>query len=126
MVTKSISVLKGDGSMQGTIHLDQKGNEHVGSLCQSNRLMDGLRGFHIHQVGEMPKVVSVLHHINPPSKNHGGPQDAELHAGVLRKATSGPDGVAEVPAEDSDLTAGSPSHSGFMVGTPEKEDLDRG
>ena len=56
-----------------------------------------------------PGCVSAGSHFNPAGKDHGGPQDAERHAGDLGNITANDAGVAKVEIEDSQIPLSGPN-----------------
>jgi len=66
-------------------------------------LAPGRHGFHIHQYGDMrsPDGKSAAGHYNPGGNRHGGPSDAERHAGDLGNLTAGEDSTARYERLDS-------------------------
>ena len=52
--------------------------------------------------------VSAGAHFNPTGKQHGGPEDAERHAGDLGNIVAGADGVAHVSISDDQITLTGP------------------
>ncbi len=53
--------------------------------------------------------VSAGSHFNPAGKEHGGPQDAERHAGDLGNVTAGPTGEATIDVTDSQIPLSGPN-----------------
>lgn len=79
------AVAKLEGSVSGTITFTQAAEgAPVNVKGELSGLKDGKHGFHIHQFGDFTNgCVSAGSHFNPDSKEHGGPDDAERHAGDL-------------------------------------------
>jgi len=125
---KAVCVLKGDG-VQGTIWFTQDGSGPVSISGQISGLKAGLHGFHVHEFGDTTDgCTSAGPHFNPHGKTHGGPTDAERHAGDLGNVTAGGDGVAKVDAKDSNISlSGALSIVGrTMVVHADPDDLGKG
>jgi Cu-Zn family superoxide dismutase len=117
--------------VKGTIWLTQEGDgKPVALKGEISGLAPGLHGFHVHEFGDTTDgCVSAGPHFNPHGKTHGGPQDAERHAGDLGNVTAGADGVAKVDVKDANisLTAGLLSVVGrTMVVHADVDDLGKG
>lgn len=61
-------------------------------------LKPGLHGFHIHQYGDLrsPDGKAAGGHFAPKGHKHGGPDDAEHHAGDLGNIEANSQGVAQI------------------------------
>eukprot|EP00741_Cyanophora_paradoxa_P025061 tig00000342_g24189.t1 len=97
-------------------------------------LKQGLHGFHIHEYApfgdQTDGCMSSGPHFNPSGKKHGGPTDAERHAGDLGNITAGADGVATVKIEDRQISLFSDSPSCILGRTlvvhEDADDLGKG
>ncbi|KAK7048411.1 superoxide dismutase [Favolaschia claudopus] len=107
--TKAVVVLKGDSAATGTVTFEQKKNKVLvtGELHNLDTL--ALRGFHIHQSGDLTNgCLSAGPHFNPFSKNHGAPSDTERHVGDLGNIKTDESGNASFEFEDSLISLNGP------------------
>ena len=73
-------------------------------------LTKGDHGFHVHEFGDLSNgCVSAGAHFNPAAKEHGGPTDAERHAGDLGNIVAGEDGKATVNIVDAQIPLDGPN-----------------
>lgn len=66
----------------------------------------GPHGFHVHETGDCsaPDFTSTGGHFNPTNAPHGGPDDAEHHAGDLGNIEIGDDGTGSLDLASTMLT----------------------
>ncbi len=87
---------------------------------------EGVHGLHIHETGDCSAedFTSAGGHFNPADVPHGGPEDAERHAGDLGNIVIGPDGAghAELSSDLITLGDGPTSILGKAVIVHEKSD----
>ncbi|MEX0725307.1 MAG: superoxide dismutase family protein [Planctomycetaceae bacterium] len=83
--------------VQGTLTLSHEKNG-VRIRGRVTGLTPGEHGFHIHEFGDLraPDGTSAGGHFDTRGHKHGGPEDAERHAGDLGNITADDDGVADV------------------------------
>ena len=69
-------------SVHGTVHFYEV-SKGVRVVARVSGLTPGKHGFHIHESGDCsaPDASSAKGHFNPTKMKHGGPNDAERHAG---------------------------------------------
>jgi superoxide dismutase, Cu-Zn family len=88
----------------GVIVIKQEGDlvRITGSV---SGLTPGKHGFHIHEYGDLRggDGMAAGAHFSPKGHEHGGPDDAEHHAGDLGNITANADGVATVNVSSKDL-----------------------
>uniref|UniRef100_H0Y057 Superoxide dismutase [Cu-Zn] n=1 Tax=Otolemur garnettii TaxID=30611 RepID=H0Y057_OTOGA len=126
---KAVCVMKGDGTVQGTIHFEQQGNGPVMVNGRITGLAEGYHGFHVHQFGDDTQgCFSAGPHFNPQYKKHGGPKDEDRHVGDLGNVIAGKNGEAIVSIEDSMISlSGEHSIIGRTMVVHEKpDDLGKG
>ena len=69
-------------------------------------LTPGLHGFHIHETGDCsaPDALTAGGHFNPTAMKHGGPNDAERHAGDFGNITADAAGNATFKTVDAHIS----------------------
>ncbi|EJD50680.1 Cu/Zn superoxide dismutase [Auricularia subglabra TFB-10046 SS5] len=108
-VTKAVAVLK--GKVAGTVTLSQpQATAPVQVSGQLKGLKAGaLRGFHVHQFGDISDgCAGAGAHFNPFGRNHGAPNDKDRHVGDLGNVLVSEDGTVDLKIEDSQLTLNGP------------------
>jgi len=128
MSSKAVCVLKGD-SVNGTVFFTQEGDGAVEIKGEIKGLKPGLHGFHVHEFGDTTDgCTSAGPHFNPHGKTHGGPGEAERHAGDLGNVNAGGDGCAKISMKDDCISLkGSLSIVGrTMVVHADPDDLGKG
>jgi Cu-Zn family superoxide dismutase len=111
-------------NVRGTVHFYEtaKGVHVVASV---SGLTPGKHGFHIHESGDCsaPDASSAKGHFNPAGMKHGGPHDAERHAGDFGNLVADASGNAKANFTDNHITFDGPtSIIGKGVIVHEKED----
>jgi len=126
---KAVCVLKGD-KVQGTVWFTQEGEgKPVAVTGEIKGLNPGMHGFHVHEFGDTTDgCTSAGPHFNPHGKTHGGPGDAERHAGDLGNVNAGGDGVAKIEVKDSQISLVGPLSvvGRTMVVHADPDDLGKG
>jgi Cu-Zn family superoxide dismutase len=110
---KAVCVLtptkKSDGHVQGTVTFTQTdaGVEISGEITG---LTPGKHGFHIHEFGDMSSAdgMATGGHFNPEGHKHGGPHDADRHAGDFGNIEAGADGKATIKMTDKMISLSGP------------------
>ncbi|KAF9468509.1 copper zinc superoxide dismutase [Collybia nuda] len=70
---------------------------------------DSLRGFHVHQLGDLTNgCLSVGSHYNPFGRTHGAPSDINRHVGDLGNIKANKDGHATFVFQDSQISLNGP------------------
>lgn len=73
-------------------------------------MKQGLHGFHIHEFGDNTNgCISAGSHFNPDKKEHGGPTDAERHAGDLGNIEANAEGIAKISINDKQISLTGPN-----------------
>jgi len=101
-MVKAVCVLKGDGTVTGTVNFEQSdADASVTVTGELTGLAPGQHGFHVHEFGDNTNgCTSAGGHFNPHGKTHGAPEDENRHAGDLGNVVAGDDGVAKVNITD--------------------------
>ena len=85
-------------------HIQQVDGETTRVTGELKGLTKGDHGFHIHEFGDLSAgCVSAGSHFNPTAKDHGGPADAERHAGDLGNIVAGEEGTVIVDITDAQI-----------------------
>lgn len=112
-VTRAVCILTslGNSSVKGVIRFTQKGDK-VEISGEVTGLKPGMHGFHIHEFGDLTDLdmgKSAGGHFNPTGMKHGGPNDAERHAGDLGNLEAKDDGKATVSMMDTVIQLNGPA-----------------
>lgn len=95
-------------NISGTVTFTQSPDGGAVTIQAEVRGMDGagMHGFHIHESGDCTAAdfTSAGGHFNPTNAPHGGPDDAEHHAGDLGNIEIGEDGTGTLDLASSMLT----------------------
>ena len=86
--------------------VQRKGDAKVAVRVRASGLApNSTHGFHVHALGDLTQgCISAGGHFNPSKKAHGGPSDAERHAGDLGNVVADAAGVVDVTFMDSVIT----------------------
>jgi len=105
MPIKAVCVLAGE-CVKGIVNLSQNSPECAVEITGDIKgLKAGLHGFHIHEFGDNTNgCTSAGAHFNPTGCQHGGPTDAERHAGDLGNVQACDKGVAKLNIKDKGIT----------------------
>jgi Cu-Zn family superoxide dismutase len=90
--------------VRGTVHFYET-SKGVRVVANISGLKPGLHGFHIHDKGDCsaPDASSAGGHFNPGGMKHGGPNDAQRHAGDFGNITADASGKATFKTVDSHI-----------------------
>ena len=104
MADKKVAVCVLEGKVKGTIRFEQTGDGSTTVTGEVSGLQPGNHGFHIHEFGDYSAgCVSAGSHFNPAGKEHGGPADANRHAGDLGNVVADASGKAVIKITDSQI-----------------------
>ncbi len=97
-------------NVRGTVHFYET-SKGVRVVATVSGLTPGLHGFHIHDKGDCsaPDGASAGPHFNPTGAKHGGPMDAERHAGDFGNITADASGNATFKTVDSHISFDGPN-----------------
>jgi Cu-Zn family superoxide dismutase len=97
-------------NVRGTVHFYETA-KGVRVVAQISGLTPGKHGFHIHDKGDCsaPDAKSAGPHFNPTKMKHGGPNDAERHAGDFGNITADASGNATWKTVDSHISFDGPN-----------------
>jgi Cu-Zn family superoxide dismutase len=99
-----------NGHVQGTVTFTQT-DDGVVIAGEITGLSPGKHGFHIHEFGDLSSAdgMATGAHFNPDMHKHGGPHDAERHAGDFGNIEAGEDGKATIKMTDKVLSMSGPN-----------------
>lgn len=98
---------RADQTVVGTVTFTET-DGGVAIVARVENAPPGPHGLHIHENGDCSSddFKSAGGHFNPTGSAHGGPQDAEHHAGDLGNIEVGEDGVGELLLTSDAITVG--------------------
>ncbi|KAG6907873.1 Superoxide dismutase [Cu-Zn] [Tephrocybe rancida] len=108
---KAVVILSGPLNITGTVTFYQARGRGPVTVSGSLQNLDpeALRGFHIHQFGDLTQgCLTAGPHFNPYGQSHGAPTDKIRHVGDLGNVKSEADGSSVFTFEDSQLTLNGP------------------
>jgi superoxide dismutase, Cu-Zn family len=111
-------------NVRGTVRFEETG-KGIRVVANVTGLTPGKHGFHVHAKGDCsaPDASSAGGHFNPANTKHGGPKDAERHAGDFGNITADASGTAKADFVDTHISFDGPnSIVGKGVIVHEKED----
>jgi Cu-Zn family superoxide dismutase len=112
-VKKAVCVLAptkaSNGHVQGTVTFTQT-DDGIAIAGEITGLTPGKHGFHIHEFGDLSSAdgMATGGHFNPDMHKHGGPEDAERHAGDFGNIEAGEDGKATIKMTDKKISLNGP------------------
>ncbi|KAJ3516701.1 hypothetical protein NLJ89_g955 [Agrocybe chaxingu] len=111
-VNKAIVILNGDSPVTGTVIFEQTSPD--GPVKVSGEIIglspDALRGFHVHQLGDLSGGCNTAGaHFNPYGKTHGAPTDPNRHVGDLGNIESDGSGKASFVFTDKLISLNGPN-----------------
>jgi len=103
-ITRAVAVLEpaSGSTVHGKVTFEKvSGGIHI--VADVEGLTPGEHGFHIHEDGDCSSMDAMTTggHFNPTRMPHGGPNDAQRHAGDMGNITAGKDGKAHYDWTDS-------------------------
>jgi Cu-Zn family superoxide dismutase len=110
MVAVATMASRADLAIVGSISFTQSGPDAPTAVAAHfegvGEGLLGLHGLHVHEIGDCSSedFKSAGGHFNPMEVPHGGPEDAERHAGDLGNIECDQDGVCHLEIETSGLT----------------------
>ncbi|XP_058002777.1 superoxide dismutase [Cu-Zn] isoform X1 [Hevea brasiliensis] len=132
---KAVAVITSSEGISGKIFFTQEGDGPTTVTGSVSGLKPGLHGFHVHTFGDTTNgclSTGIVNwqglHFNPASKDHGGPEDENRHAGDLGNVNVGDDGTANFTIVDKHIPLSGPhSIAGRSVVFHEgRDDLGKG
>jgi len=111
LLTKAAAVLSGNSNVTGTVIFEQFSNRGAVFVRGEFRGLDpnNLRGFHVHQLGDLTNgCLSTGPHFNPFKSNHGAPDAKVRHVGDLGNIKTNENGEASFAFSDFQLSLNGP------------------
>lgn len=107
MTAKATLTSRADMTVSGMVTFSQEGDV-VTIIAHIEGAPPGVHGFHIHEIGDCSSedFKSAGGHFNPTDTVHGGPQDAERHAGDLGNVEIGENGSAHLELSSNLISLG--------------------
>lgn len=103
-MVKAVAVLRGSSGISGVVQFEQNAENEPTTISYEIEGNDpnSLRGFHIHEFGDVTNgCVSAGPHFNPFKKTHGAPTDENRHVGDMGNVKTDANGVAKGTITDS-------------------------
>ncbi|WCJ41145.1 Superoxide dismutase [Cu-Zn] [Euphorbia peplus] len=102
---KAVAVLTSTTQgVKGTIYFSQEPKGPTSITGDLTGLKAGLHGLHVHANGDLSNGCAAAGpHFNPLGKEHGGPDDENVHAGDLGNFDVAPDGTAKFTISDKHI-----------------------
>ncbi|KAK9320905.1 superoxide dismutase [Lipomyces orientalis] len=100
----AVAFLRGNSTVSGTVTFEQiaEGDPTTISWDIKGNDPNALRGFHVHEFGNMTNgCISAGGHYNPFGKTHGAPTDEVRHVGDLGNVATDAEGTARGSTTDS-------------------------
>lgn len=103
-MVKAVAVLRGTAGVSGTVYFEQSAEDQPTTISYeiTGNSPNSLRGFHIHEFGDVTNgCVSAGPHFNPFKKTHGAPTDENRHVGDMGNVQTDDNGVAKGTITDN-------------------------
>ncbi|CCF59118.1 hypothetical protein KAFR_0G00850 [Kazachstania africana CBS 2517] len=100
---RAVAILKGS-EVSGVVWFEQKTENDPTTITYeiSGNAPNALRGFHVHQLGDLTNgCVTAGPHFNPFAKTHGAPTAETRHVGDMGNVKTDANGVAKGSLTDS-------------------------
>ncbi|XP_065853032.1 superoxide dismutase [Cu-Zn]-like [Euphorbia lathyris] len=104
-VVKAVAVLSSTKpGVKGIVNFNQQPKGPTTIIGSISGLKPGLHGVHVHATGDISNGCAAAGpHFNPLGKEHGGPNDDNVHAGDLGNFNVAADGTANFTIKDKNI-----------------------